>query len=420
MGLLDAVSGELSNLAAPFNTLFGKIPDYMGRDFEAFVIEEIVPQGEGLTLSFVGEWMPKQPFKWGGEQHLVKEYYPGNAEPTVQVLGAREGELKVTGRFKVKKLKVEDKETYRELPMILSNAVDELRKRGSLVKLMLGEWQRWGFIEGCDFTMKTLADIEYEIRFFIIGDKPPSNCKITDEGNDLPVDLNLDLIKEATALEAIVGLPPEDINLGIFDQLNQLVGTVATALAVVTKFVDGVLSTADNAQKFANRAVGLIKYAQATISTYKRRVGQLNAYLGSDPLNPGITTWSEPTNAKQAKLVNQCLMATSKPLVLSPAQKLDAATKTASYSAKTSTQQQAAAKAGGKSIDQILADMLVKFKALAASLPQARYLVKAGDTLQKISVTYYHTPDQWKKIYDHNKLQTTVLVPGVVLEIPRI
>lgn len=417
----DILASKLGDLADPFKGIFGGIPDYLGADFkDGFIITELPADGVGTKLSFVGEWLPHQPFSWGGEQHLAKEYYPGNPEPTVQVLGGRETDLKIKGRFKVKRLSTNANEpdVLRLAAQAMCEEVDAMRKRGNLVKLTLGEWQRWGFIEKTNFNMKTLADSEYEIDFFIIGDAPPSGCKLADEGFDAASDLNTALITEAMNLEkSVTNLT--GVNLGLFAQLNALVGEVAAALAVVTKFVDATLSIAEDAEKFANRAVGLVKYAMATVSSFKRRVGQLNAYIGSDPLNPGIKTWSEPTNARQAALVAKLQTITTKPIELSPAQQAATSAKPDKYTPDVSTQQKAAAKAGGQSIDAVLLAMLKKFSALAQSLPKARHLVKAGDTLQTISVRYYGTPDDWQKVYKHNNLTTTVLVPGAILEIPK-
>lgn len=417
MGLLDAAGATLSDALAPFKTIFGSIPDYVGADFDAFDIQEILSSGgaDGVRIELVGEWMPHQPFVWGGKQTLVKEYYPGNDEPTVQVLGARETDLKITGRFKVKRLKG-DPDTYRTVPKLLCDALDDMRKRGNLVRLTLGDWVRYGFIEDTNWKMKTLADIEYEISFFVIGDKPPSQCKLNDEGLDVPTAENLALIAAAVDLENMAALPFAGMSLGLFAQVQALIGNVATALAVVTKFVDVVVGAAENVEALANRAVGLIKYAQSTVATFKRRVGALSSYANRDLAR----TWDEATDAKQASYIMKVQLSTSKPPEPSAAQIAASNAKSSTYTPKVSSQQQVdAGNKPGKSIDALLQEMLTKFEKIANSLPVARYLVKSGDTLQQISTRYYKTPDNWKKIYDHNKLTTTVLVAGTVLEIPK-
>lgn len=421
MGLLDAAGQTLSDFAAPLRGIFGDAPELLPPDFDSFDIQELLEDGteEGVLLQLVGEWRPHQPFSWGGKQRLIKEYYPGNDEPTVQVLGSQENNVKLTGRFKVKKLNG-DPETFRAIPAVLCDAIDDIRRRGSLVKLSLGEWVRYGFIEDTSWKMKTLADIEYEIDFFIIGDSLPSQCKLNDEGSDVPDAENLQLIKAAVSLEQIGALPFTGMDLNLFQQLNALIGTVATAVSLVTKFVDGVVSAAENVEGLANRAIGLIKYTQATISTFKRRVGALNAYPGVSAVG---AAWDEARRSATAKYMMQVQMATTKPIQPSAAQ-VAATAKTAKASTYTPTvsraQQADASAAASQSVDALLQAMLAKFQKIAEKLPMARYLVRQGDTLQQISTKFYKTPDNWKRIYDHNQLSTPVLVAGTVLEIPKL
>jgi len=47
-------------------------------------------------------------------------------------------------------------------------------------------------------------------------------------------------------------------------------------------------------------------------------------------------------------------------------------------------------------------------------------LVKHGDTLRRISMTYYGTQDQWQALADYNDLETDVLTAGMVLLIPAL
>lgn len=47
------------------------------------------------------------------------------------------------------------------------------------------------------------------------------------------------------------------------------------------------------------------------------------------------------------------------------------------------------------------------------------HIVKKGDTLWSISVKYYGAGIKWRKIYDYNKLKTTVIKVGQSLKIPK-
>jgi nucleoid-associated protein YgaU len=72
------------------------------------------------------------------------------------------------------------------------------------------------------------------------------------------------------------------------------------------------------------------------------------------------------------------------------------------------------------SLSVLLARLQKQFEAIARTTPLARHRVKDGETLQRISIKFYNTADNWKKIYDHNKLTSTQLTVGTVLEIPRV
>jgi uncharacterized protein YoxC len=166
------------------------------------------------------------------------------------------------------------------------------------------------------------------------------------------------------------------------DFINDQIGAVANVVADVTGFVDGIVDDADSLLSSANRALGMIKYARAYISRTVRQIGMIS-YSAS---NLGSAFSSE-------------------------ADKLTATIKNAHFINNTKVEL--------FSLAAFLAAMQKKFEGIANTTPQSRHLIAESDTLQKISTKYFGTPDSWKKIYDHNKLQSTVLTVGTVLEIPR-
>jgi nucleoid-associated protein YgaU len=153
-------------------------------------------------------------------------------------------------------------------------------------------------------------------------------------------------------------------------------------VADVTGFVDGIVDDADSLLNSANRALGMIKYARAYISKTGRKLGQIS-YSAS---NLGSAFSSE-------------------------AEKLSATIKNADFINRTKIEM--------FSLAAFLAALQKKFEGISQTTPKARHLVTEFDTLQKISNKYYGTSDSWKKIYDHNKLTSTILTKGNVLEIPR-
>jgi nucleoid-associated protein YgaU len=132
------------------------------------------------------------------------------------------------------------------------------------------------------------------------------------------------------------------------------------------------------------------------------QLGMMSAYEEAAVLKKPISTTKIAVNQAY---INKCMAATTKSVAVSTAQ-----TAAASGSLAKSAQ----------GIETILNAMEEKFKKLALTVPKAKCKVKAGDTLQKLSVSYYGTADNWEKIYTHNKLSSTALVTGAILEIPNL
>lgn len=394
MGLLETASKEVGGTVLGAVGLGGilnpstSVPKGFSKDFEQGLLIVEYRDGKPLDadkIQLLGSFMPMVPFEFGGTQQIVKEYYPGNPEPVVQVLGPRESDVTIKGRLKSKKFKddptfkVNDKiavcQEYQEL-------IDAMRLRGNIVRITLGEWRRYGLIGESSFRMNRLSDIEYSITFSIIGFNYPTNCKLIDVPDDNLIAPN----KSITFLaELVLGSArnfPLTMPRTVAEFLNEVINTVASAVALVTGFVDGILRDVENIEKAANRAIGLIRHARATVSRMARRVGtlQLNvSNLASGISLDGFKTAAQFNNAAHIKQMVS----------------------------------------GFSSLAILLAQLQKKFEKIAKQVPIRRHLVKEGETLQKISILYYNNADNWKKIYDHNLLQSSVLTVGSVLEIPR-
>jgi nucleoid-associated protein YgaU len=132
-----------------------------------------------------------------------------------------------------------------------------------------------------------------------------------------------------------------------------------------------------------NRAIGLIRNARSTISSSARRINALATSVSS--LGSTVTAEFSKTVAT-VKSVNHI------------------------HDIRYNY----------GNLAGLLASLESQFAALRKTIPLQRHLVITGDTLQKLSNKYYNTPDHWQDIYDHNKLTTTLLVVGSVLEIPKV
>lgn len=389
MGLLDAPTAAVGGVLGPIED-FIKNPfkknvkrTYKGQDFaEGFYMVEIV---DGVhqkkdALRLVGNMMPHVPFQYGGKQRIKKDYYPGQPEPAVQVLGPEESDTIIKGKLKDKRYK-KDSGLY-GVATEIAEQMDAIRLRGNLLFISLGEWHRYAFLEKTDFKMNTLGEIEYELSYTIIGFNSPKNCKILDEFKSSPISANKDLIAAALAYQQKYSSIPASMPQSLAGLLNDAISDVAKAINLVTGFVDTVVTTGEDVVKSATRAIGLIKNARANISKFKRRIGAVTFTVSN------LTHEARKAAQFKAAYSNQDHI-------------INAMTSTAALSA-------------------LLARLQSQFEAIAKSTPKARYRTKDTDTLQKIAIKFYGDANQWGKIYDHNKLSSTVLVSGMLLEIPRL
>jgi hypothetical protein len=352
-------------------------------DFEGgFQIVEVV-QGREMTadaVTLVGSFMPLVPFEFGGTQRIVKDYYAGSSEPTVQVLGPSESDTTIKGRFKTKRFKDTNlkaaAQEYQEL-------VDAIRLRGNLVKITLGEWRRYGFIEEAKFRLFRLTDIEYDIKFSIVGFNAPSGCRFTQNADDDLIRPNKELTNAAAAFLSTYSSIPEEMPRTLVEFFNDQLDGISSAVGLVTDFVTGIVDDVDSAVKGANRALGLIRNARAELSRLSRAVGSIQ--LTVENLGKDVTgdSFKQAATVKNAQYVQNNL-------------------------------------SGMAGLLALLAALRVRFASLINSTPLRRHLVKSGDSLQRLAVQYYNSADSWQAIYDHNKLQSADLIVGAVLEIPRI
>jgi LysM repeat protein len=239
--------------------------------------------------------------------------------------------------------------------------------------------------------MNTLREIEYEITLSILGFNPPLGCKIVTDEQLSPFSIKKDLIAAAEKFNSDYSTVPESMPASIADLLNDAISDLSSAINAVTGFVDKVLDTAEDINRSANRALGLIKNARANVSLYTRRVGFL-ALDVSSLLGVG-TSFGLLQGAQRSKLTTRAY--TNSKFIVSSISDTN-------------------------SLSAILARLEAQFKAFSVTVPASRYMVKTGDTLQKLAVKYYNDANQWKRIYDHNKLTSTSLTVGRVLEIPKV
>ncbi len=247
-----------------------------------------------------------------------------------------------------------------------------------------------------------MSRIEYELTFEIVGFKEPKNCKNLDTLKEVPFNYNSDLIAAAQAFRDQYSTLPKGFPGGVGAFLSGLIGDVSIAIAAVTNFVDATIRTGADIVSSANRAAGLIKNARASISRFSRGVRSIQLGISEigttiTSLNGGIGTFTS------AALLNQSHQNALQVI-----------------SAYNNAHFVLQARSASNNLLDLLGKLDTQIKGFSATQPQARYSVVAGDTLQKIAFKFYNNSDNWKLIYDHNKLTSTDLAGIGILEIPKL
>ena len=347
---------------------------FRGADFpEGFIIEELDNLNNTVktTIKLAGNYMPKIPFTFGGEQRIKKDFYSGHSEPVMQILGTMESDMEIRGDLKDRRYK---KQKFFGISTEIQELIDAIRIRGNLCRFRLGEWQRYGFIEKTEFDMRKLSDLSYRIGLSIVGFNAPKNAKFLERTREVPFGISDKLLAEAEKFQKKFTTIPKSVPVSIGDLINELTNAVATAIKLVTDFVDTVFSVIDDIKKAIARAKGLIKHVMNKLREYRNRIG------GIQHFDPNLSLASRYINASF-------------------------------YTA---------AIASAYSLGSLMNRFRAQFSNLANDFPLGRHLVRVGDTLQKISTKFYGTPDNWVEVQDFNKLTTTALVTGDILDIPRL
>ena len=278
MGLLDipgdAISGLKNLIENPFNSSLGGVPR---ADFsEGFVIQEILANGkddEANRIVLAGNMLPKQPFKFGGTLRHNKQHYPGSNEPVFHISGSNENDVVINGRLYDKRYKSKD---LRGVAYEMAKLIIAARKRGNLMRIKLGEWERYGFLVEDGIDLKTLADLDYTLTFSISGFQKPFNYQILGENKQIPETIKRELVAAAQKFQSTYSNIPKNVPRSIADKIRGAISDVATVIATVTGFIDTVVETGQDIGSALNRGIGLVRFAQNKLYNYKKILGGIS------------------------------------------------------------------------------------------------------------------------------------------------
>ena len=361
MGLLDVIQ-------APFlDEPEASIPD---EDFPAGLrIEELPESGTGLMCILVNHMLPEVPFSFGGEQHVVKEYYAGNDLPATQILGSREDDITFHGKLRDRRFAALHKDM--EFSKTIAELLQDIRRRGFLCKLTLGDYVWHGFLTKTHFDMKTTRDYKYELTFSVIALRNiPDQCPVIGATFDEMALAHDQVAAMAAELASKQSSIPASVPLSIGDALNKAIGGVASVVSGVTSYVDAILTNVSDIQNSVTRAVGLVTNAKTQAFKWGLQLGQISHSL----------------QLAGVKVDDQYKLGTYVP--------------ESTYQGYKSVAQIQASKFITGTISTItdtvkyLDRLKESFSEVSKTVPIARYMVKADDeTLQQISSKFYGTVD---------------------------
>lgn len=337
--------------------------------------DERLPGGEGREIlnevSLSHNLTPHIPFSYSGGQRISKDYYPGNSEPVMQVLGAIEEDITINGDLK----DINYRTAHLGVSYEIMETLDRIRERGNLCRFVLGEWARYGYISNARFDIERKTRIKYELSLRIVGKNDPDRDKFVSEDRR-PSEADAENIRRLfTAIQGINAPFSQLPNQTIAEFINSQTSFVQERINLVTDFIDGVFTTVDNIRQSVNRALGIIGGLQRQLRRYRQRIGAINFF------EPGV---SLATGYRYQQTANASISASAR-------------------------------------LSGLLERLRQAVAARLAEIPLATYTVIQGDTLQKISNRFYGHPNNWKLIQDENALVAGIeLEQGTILDIPRV
>ena len=366
-----------------------------GKDINEFIISTLDPNTGSVkeTLSLSGTHLPFQPFTAPVSQDVEKFYYPGgqlNRTPTFHVKGSMDEDIIVRGRFKATKIYDVNR---RNEPLTISRILERFVREGNVCLFQLGEWIKYGMLVQTTPKYKTDADIDWEIRIMVIGDKNPINGEsLEQENNEIARVFSSDEVEDPTALAQEIARQIDEsrkeleesgdlpkCNLTAFTvkaYLNCLRGEspVGRVISVASDIYDGYLEMMEAVDSVLDEVENFSSIVEKTSFEINKAILNVTSQV------------SRLYKVQQDLFVSYASISSS----------LDTFSRLGSFNTL------------GNLIN-FNNNLLLDFKKIEESLRdeqfnfiQKTYVTKETDTYQSISTRFYGTWERWEEIKDFN------------------
>lgn len=366
----------------------------------SFLISELT--GDENVLELQGRALPYRPIRFSGSMRAEFTWYPGNPNATIQMLGPQESPSTVNGMWKDRFIKSmtdgmpglgipplpvlgQTGKAYHNGSLVIDvfdlvRLTDGFRRRGQLLEVFWDEHLRRGIMTKFDHTWLRREDVEWEMEFSWSNLGDP----ITPVGFGIDLSI-LDLINEIVA--AINDL------IDSIQELFNLIDSIKNAInSAIDAIQDAVNAITDLAKQAAALAMAPLEIAKGAMSCYETIKDQAQSIIDT------VTSL--------------------------PARAIRTAKDIAGVTEQEALQSEAwvrSVKQSSRKLRSLAAQRQQELSAQTINQPQAGSITTfQGQNLRDVSTKFFGTPDEWKRIGQHNNVQGSILPAGKTIIIPKL
>lgn len=373
----------------------------------------------GGTLSLRGRALPYKPLAISGKQRAEFNWYPGNPQATVQMLGPEEQTITFRGFWKDKFLQGSNDALLTDTlgnailartgtsptaevigsVVELVNIVDNMRRMGRRIKLTWDKLIRYGHIIGFTQTWHTTHYCEWELEFAVSSLEEPLVPASTPNLTNL-ADASNRAAQWVPGTEAAWQRPKPAVVSPLATIRRQVAAWDNQILSASNQFADGASQVAQAIQVGPNAARTLLTSCTSALAAATQAVGNVadvamtEAFAIGSVFAAGTALVTGETNAQRED---------SLPFGMQLG--------TASYQngiKRSYLQVRSSSAVLRWQMQQQLQDEL-----------KASFVAKQNMDLRDVSTQFYGTPDSWRDLLIYNGLTTSQLTAGQLIWVPQ-